>query len=120
MSLTIAGAGGLGADRTYDYSWSGLIASGDKGVATQIPAHVRELAIQAASDFTGSLAIQLQGSNDNVNFSQLKDISNTAISLTDTTVIRFTNPPKYIKPVATAGTGGGLGAVVSIHGSVTG
>lgn len=116
---TVKGSGGLGADRLYDVSWTGIAASGDIGSAITIPAHVRELVVQAVGTFTGSLAIQLQGSNDGVNFYQLKDNTGTAISLTSTTGVGFTNPPKFIQPVATAGSGG-ASANVLIHGTVVG
>jgi hypothetical protein len=114
---TIKGTGGLGADSLYDFSWSGFVVSGDLGTVVTIPAHVRELTIQATGTFTGALAIQLQGANDGSTFVQLKDTSGTAISLTDTSIIRFSNPPAQIKPVATAGGGGAL-ANVFIHGAV--
>jgi hypothetical protein len=116
---TIQGAGGLGPDDLYDYSWLGLVTNGDLGNPVTIPTRVRELSLQMAGTIAGSLAVQLQGSMDNVSYSQLKDISGNAISLTDTSVIRFTNPPKYIKPVATAGSGG-ASANIYIHGTVVG
>lgn len=116
---TLQGAGGLGADRLYDFAWTPFAASADVGTVTSIPAHVQELTIQAVGTFTGSLAIQLQGSNDGTNFSQMKDKANTAISLTDASIIKIDNPPKFIKPVATAGTGGAAASVL-IHGSITG
>jgi hypothetical protein len=117
MSLTIQGNGGLGPDRLYDYSWQGLVASGDQGTPATIPAHVRELSYQVTGTF-GAGTFNLEGSNDGTNYAILKDVGGTAIAATDTTIWRFANPPKYIKPVATAGSAGNVNAY--IHGAAVG
>lgn len=114
---TSKGTGGIGEDGLYNFTWDAMAASADVGVPITIPAHVRDLVIQAGGTFGGSLAIQLQGSNNGTDYYQLKDTGGTVISLSTTTGVAFANPPKFIKPVATAGSGGGAG-VVSIHGSV--
>lgn len=113
---TIQGSSLITESRHWDATWLGFVASGDVGTTVKVPAHVRELAIQAVGSFGTSLAVQLLGSNDGVNFAQLSDLSNTAISLTTTAIIRLSNPPAYLKPLATAGTGGSAG--IYIHGSV--
>lgn len=115
---TVQGSTILSEARLYDASWGPFAANADVGTPITIPAHVRELTVQTVGSFGTALAIQLQGSNDNVNYSQLKDTSNTAISMTDTSVVRWANPPRYVKPVATAGSGGA--ATVYIHGMVAG
>lgn len=114
---TFQGFGGLGADRLYDFSWAGpFVASGDVGTPTTVPAHVRELSFQVTGGFGTSGAISLEGSMDNVTYSILKDVAGTAITGTDGTVWRVANVPKFVKPVATAGSGGTM--VASLHGSV--
>lgn len=118
MSLTIQGVGGLGPDDLYDYSWSGLVASADVGTPTQIPAHVRELAFQVGGTFGTSGAVSLEGSNDGTTYAVLKDVGGTAVVGTDGTVWRIANPPKYVKPVATAGSGASMNP--AIHGAVVG
>lgn len=116
---TINGSGGVDEAGTYDYQWGSgsnvFAASGDVGTPFKVPAFMRELTVQTTGTFTGSLAIQLQGSNDGTNYSQLSDVANAAISMTTTAIVRVNNPPKYIKPVATAGSGGAA-ASVFLHG----
>ena len=114
---TFQAAGGIGSDSLYDIQWLGLAASADVGTPITVPPHVNWLTVAVEGTFTGSLAIQLQGSNDGTNYHQLKDITNTAISFTAAGIVAFQNPPKYIKPVATAGSGGAV-ANVYIHGGV--
>jgi hypothetical protein len=103
---TVQAQGGLGSDSLYDEQWTGIATSGDVGTPVTVPAHIQNLSFAVVGTFTGSLAVQLQGSPDNTNYVQLKDISGTAVSLTANGIVYLSNMPKYIKPVATAGTGG--------------
>lgn len=116
---TFQGFGGLGADRLYDFSWAGpFVAAADVGTPISIPAHVRELSFQVTGTFGTSGAISLEGSMDNVTYSILKDVGGTAVTSTDGTVWRVANVPRFVKPVATAGSGAAM--VPALHGSVTG
>lgn len=117
MATVFQGGGGVGPDEFYDYAWSGLVASGDSGNPITIAPHVRSVAVQLTGTIAGSLSVAIQGSNDNVAYAALKDDSGTLIALTDNTVVKLSNAPKFIKPVATAGSGGAA-ATVSLHGMV--
>lgn len=108
------GSGGFTEFGTFDYSWA-AITEADEGNSITVPGHVSELAFQVAGTFGGG-TFQLQGSNDGTNFSVLQDWANTDIGSTTAKVWRFSNPPKFIKPKATAGAGANVAA--SVHGTI--
>lgn len=109
---TRQGSGGYSEDGTFNYSWTG-ITEADEGNPIIIPSNLQGISFQVTGTFGGG-TFQLQGSNDGVNYLVIKDSGGTDIASTTTVVWRVINPPKFIKPKATAGAAASVGAF--IHG----
>lgn len=112
---TKQGSGGVSELRTWDYVWP-LITEADSGNTITVPGHIRELSFQVTGTFGGG-TFQLQGSSDGTNFIVLQDVGGTDIGSTTAKVWRIGNLPKFIKPVATAGSSASVTAM--IHGIAT-
>ena len=59
------------------------------------------MAVQVTGTFGGSVAVQ--GSNDGVNWSALKDISGTTIALTAADIVEMSSSCRYLRPNPGAG-----------------
>lgn len=109
---TRQGSGEFGNSGNWSYSWTGITES-DEGNAIFVPNHVSELSFQVAGTF-GAGTFQLQGSNDGTNFAVIQDWAGADIGSTNTKVWRVGNPPKWLKPKATAGAAASVTA--TLHG----
>lgn len=114
---TIQGAGGI-FENNYEYTWNLLTETNANGNGISIDRNVANLTfgVFGTGSFGTSGAVQLQGSMDNVNWVQLKDLNGNAISITANAIISMANPPRYLRPAVTAGTG--VSVVAYIHGTV--
>ena len=68
-------------DDSFDASWTGLL-NGDTGAAYAASGKYSASAWMVTGTFGVGGTVQVQGSNDNVNFFQLKDRYGSAISIT--------------------------------------
>ncbi|UOF78780.1 hypothetical protein [Caudoviricetes sp.] len=90
------------------WSWAGFAASADVGEAVPIPDHA-VITIQSHGTYTGSLALTFEGSLEDSspsNFFQLTDQAGTVISHTAADGTLVAENVKWIRPRATAGSGG--------------
>ena len=85
--------------------WAGFAASGDVGTAVQYE-NLTDRTVQITGTFTGSPTIVIEGSNDGTNYETLTDPQGNALSFTAAGLEAISENPKYIRPRATAGTGG--------------
>lgn len=85
-------------------TWLG-ITEADSGQAVIVPDLVTSLVIQGTGNYGAGGNITVEGSNDNTNFSVLKDITGTDIVLASTKAWQLRDNALYIRPRATAGTG---------------
>lgn len=87
-------------------TWTGFATSGDVGTPITFSAWSDKTWVVTGT-FTGSLAITFQGSNDGVNWAPLTGRAGGAqTATTAATVFTSADRPVYVRPLATAGTGG--------------
>lgn len=86
------------------YVWEAL-ATGDTINALKLSGTgARRAAVQIFGTLGGA-TIKMQASNDGVNFYDIKDIHNTAVSTAAAAIFEFTSSAVYIKPAITGGSG---------------
>jgi hypothetical protein len=96
------------------WQWSGLVASGDVGVAVPIPKN-KSITVQTYGTFAGGLTVKYQGSLDlenPVNWFDLTDQAGTVIAHTAGDGSVVAENVKWIRPLASAGSGGGNATAV--------
>lgn len=71
--------------------------------------------IQAIGTF-GSGTVALQGSNDNTNWVNLKDVTGTEIGLTSASGAEFTTSFVYLRPLITGGTSDDVDVFIVLRG----
>ena len=72
--------------------------------------------IQVAGTMGGA-TVKLQGSNDNTSWADLNDVSGTAIALTTAqTAAEFSTTMRYIRPLATGGSGDDIDVFICLRG----
>lgn len=98
---------------TIDIVWAGIL-NGDSGLPVSIQQGFWKLSIQAAGTFGAAGSVALEGSNDGVNYSAIKDVNNTTVAMTDTSMWRVEVVSKFLRPRATAGDGT-TALVISLH-----
>jgi hypothetical protein len=81
-------------------SWNNLL-QGDEGVPLQMPAS-NDRSVQVVGTFDGA-AIEIQGSNDGVNYSVLADPQGLALSFNSSKIEVVLELTRYIKPVVVGG-----------------
>lgn len=94
----------IDANGGLDVVWAGLL-NGDNGAPVTIARDYWKLTAQAVGTFGAAGSVTLQGSNDGVTFSALKDVLGTTIAMTDNTIARLEGMPRYIRAFVTAGDG---------------
>lgn len=94
----------LGADGTLDVSWSGLL-NGDSGTPVGLPRDYWKTTIQVVGTFGAGGTVLVEGNNDGVTWSTLKDVNNVAISITDNSIFRLEGIPKQVRARVSAGDG---------------
>ncbi len=90
--------------KAYLTTWEAITASGDVGEAVQ---HVtaRDRTVQVVGTFGSGGTVVIEGSNDGVTYTTLKDVHGTALSITAAYIGQLGSAPRYIRPRCTAGTG---------------
>lgn len=71
--------------------------------------------VQVTGTF-GSSTVKLQASNNDSTFVDMKDVNNTAISLTSAGYFEFSTAAGYIKPASSGGTADNVDVVVVLRG----
>jgi len=71
--------------------------------------------IQAIGTFGGG-TVKLQGSNDNINWVDLLDVTGTAIGMTTAGGKEFTSSCVYLRPLITGGAGDDVDVLISLRG----
>lgn len=84
--------------------WPGLL-NADTGLPVTVTSKFWKLTLQVSGTFGAGGTVLLEGSNDGTNYSTLKDVGGTAISITDTSIARLEGIPQYIRPRVSAGDG---------------
>lgn len=88
--------------------WEGFAASGDVGTEVQVLGPYNDKTVQALGSFTGSLAITWQGSLDGgVTWAALRDLNHTSLVQSAAGIEGVEQAVPLIRPLATAGSGGG-------------
>lgn len=94
-------------DGKFEAAWTGFATSGDTGAGFKVPRDVSSLTFHGFGTFTGSLSLQIQGSNDEgTTWTDLGLTAITAAAFRTTALI-----PDLVRVAATAGTGGANAAV---------
>lgn len=91
-------------------TWTGFAASADVGVAIQRP-DLGDRSVQIEGTFTGTPTIVFEGSNDGVNYETLTTPAGTSISATSKGLFQVTEACAFVRPRASAGSGGASIAV---------
>ncbi len=96
-------------------TWTG-VSTADTMVSWKIQGQ-RGLAgaMQVTGTF-GSSTVKLQASNDDTTFFDMKDMNNTAVSLTAAGYFEFTTAAGYIKPASSGGTADNVDVIVVLRG----
>jgi ABC-type cobalamin transport system permease subunit len=71
--------------------------------------------VQVVGTFGGG-TVRLQGSNDNTNWINLKDIAGTLIGITSDGGAEFSTSARYIRPLITGGSGDDVDVYMIIRG----
>lgn len=71
--------------------------------------------LQAEGVF-GSGTVKLQGSNDGINWVDLKDITGVTIGITSDGGVEFSTSAVYIRPLITGGTSDDVNVTISLRG----
>ncbi|HCZ47702.1 MAG TPA: hypothetical protein DCZ11_01705 [Gammaproteobacteria bacterium] len=101
--------------RAQVYAWAGFAASADVGAAVQVPGY-RDRSVQISGTFAGSIEITIEGSNDGANYVALTDPQGNAIVKTAAAIEAISEPTRYIRPRASAGSGGAAVTVTLFFG----
>lgn len=94
--------------------WAGLL-NADTGLPVMVPAQYWKVTAQATGTFGAGGTALLEGSNNNVDWSTLKDVGGADISITTTVLARLEGLPKFLRPRVSAGDGT-TAIVVSLRG----
>lgn len=87
-------------------NWEGFAASGDVGTAVKY-GNFTDRTVQVLGDFTGSLSIRIEGSNDGgTTWTVLTDPQGNALNFTAAGIEAISENPQQIRCRATAGSGG--------------
>lgn len=108
---TITGSGTWLQKSVHQETWKGFAASGDVGTALNAPA-LPDKTVSIEGTFTGAPTIVIEGSQDAINYDQLHDPQGNAISFTAAGTKLIAENMPYIRPRASAGTGG---ATVNVY-----
>lgn len=97
--------------------WGPGLLNGDTGAFVSIGRDYWKLTVQAVGTFGAGGTVVLEGSNDGVTTSTLKDVNNASISMTDNTIQRLEGIPGFIRPRVSAGDGT-TNLAIYIHGVI--
>lgn len=111
---TVSPAVNLSISDAPRYIWEAL-ATGDTINALKLSgAGARRAAVQIFGSFA-SATVKIQVSNDGVNFYDIKDIHNTAVSTSAAAVFEFTSSALYIKPAISGGSGDDVDVILHMR-----
>lgn len=96
-------------------TWS-TITSADSATAFTVQGYGGNVAAVQVTGTFGGTTVTLQGSIDGVNYTTLKDIAGSAISMTSAGLVDFRTAAVYIKPVCTGGSGYDIDVVCVLRG----
>ena len=95
----------VGNGVVHNFSWTGL-GAGDDGAPIELNGAVVDFVVQAVGVFSGGATVALEGSNDGVNWTTMKDETGTAIDLGQNDLAGVSVIPALMRPVVQSGDGG--------------
>ena len=96
-------------------TWS-AVTSADPGVAFQAPYAMSAVAAVQIDGTFGGATVTLAGSNDDVTYFTLKDLSGNDVSATAAALVDLSTAALYIKPVVTGGTAEDIDVTMVVRG----
>ena len=94
-------------------TWAGETTAGNASIARYAPLTSLTTASVQVSGTIGGATIALQGSNDGVTYTTLKDIAGTDISFTAAGYVEFSSAAAFIKPSISGGTSDSIDVTVA-------
>lgn len=89
--------------RVLRTQWTGLL-NGDDG-NPETPGRLSDRSVQISGTFGAGGSISIQGSNDGINWTILRDPAGAALTFTTADLKEVLENTQYIRPVVTAGDG---------------
>ena len=93
-------------------TWTGETTAGNATMPRYAPMISLSTASVQVSGTIGGATIVLQGSNDGVTYTTLKDTAGTDISFTAAGYVEFSSAAAFIKPSISGGTGDSINVTV--------
>lgn len=94
-------------------TWTGETTAGNASIARYAPLiSLATASVQVGGTFGGA-TVALQGSNDGVTYTTLKDLSGAAMSFTSAGYAEFSSGAAFIKPLVSGGTGDSINVIVT-------
>jgi hypothetical protein len=94
-------------------TWTGETTAGNANITRYAPLiSLATASVQIGGTFGGATVV-LQGSNDGVTYTTLKDVTGTNISATSAGYFEFSSGAAFIKPSISGGTGDSINVTVA-------
>ena len=94
-------------------TWAGETTAGNASIARYAPLTSLTTASVQVSGTIGGATIALQGSNDGVTYTTLKDVTGSPLSFAAAGYAEFSSAAAFIKPLISGGTGDSINVTVT-------
>lgn len=94
-------------------TWTGETTAGNASIQRYAPLISLATASVQVSGTIGGATVALQGSNDGVTYTTLKDLSGANMSFTAAGYAEFSSGAAFIKPLISGGTGDSINVIVT-------
>lgn len=94
-------------------TWTGETTAGNASIQRYAPLISLATASVQVTGTIGGATVALQGSNDGVTYTTLKDLSGATMSFTAAGYAEFSSGAAFIKPLISGGTGDSINVIVT-------